>query len=44
MTRKSCDRSLEWSRRIERSLEMELGLGDDVKRHGTHGVHMYSGD
>ena len=34
MTWKSCDKSLEWSRRIRKSLEMELELEDDVKGHG----------
>jgi len=33
MTRKSCDRSLEWSGRIRKSLE-GVRIRSDVKRHG----------
>ena len=46
MTWKSCDKSLEQSGRIRKSLEIELGLGVTSRDKGsswcTHGICMYS--
>ena len=48
VTWKSCDKSLERSRRIGKSLELELGLGVTSRDKGslwcTHSVCMYDRD